>query len=194
VQAAVALEARPSVKGLAFRTVMNELAVARGPLVGEWARAAMPAELRDAITMDGVVTNGWYPVGWYRAMWRAICDASEEGAQLVRLLGRRAVHADASSLHRAVLRLVSPSTLTRTGARYFNRIYDTGGIRIVTEERHRIVARFVGCSGFDRNMWVEIAGSIEGIFELAGMQGVSVMITDRGHDDDDEAVYVARWS
>ena len=77
---------------------------------------------------------------------------------------------------------------------YFNRVYDTGSFSVVSEGDNRIEARFVDCVGFDRNMWTEVSGSIEGFVELAGGRDVSVRITEGGHDEQSAATMVARWS
>lgn len=98
-----------------------------------------------------------------------------------------------------MLRLLSPKTITQLGARYFGRVYDTGSFSVVSEDDQRIEARFVDCRSFDRNMWTEISGSIEGFVELAGGKEVTVRITEGGHDEqssatNDRALDLARLS
>jgi hypothetical protein len=90
--------------------------------------------------------------------------------------------------------VLSAKTITEVGARYFQRIYDTGTMSVVSEGASRIEARFHDCVGFDRNMWTEVAGSIEGFMELAGGKDVTVRITEGGHDDESAATMIARWT
>jgi hypothetical protein len=179
----------PCVKGFAFETTLRELSALRGAGVAHTVHDRLAPELRDG----GILANGWYPLAWYRAMLGAMREVTREGPELMRLLGHRAVHTDLSTIHRTVLKLLSPKKITEIGGRYFRRVYDTGSMTVVSEDATRITARFADCAGFDRNMWLEVSGSIEGFVELAGGREVTVRITEGGRDDDPTATMVARF-
>jgi hypothetical protein len=185
--------AAPNVKGLAFRTVMSMVAVHCGREVQGRALERMPPEVAMPLREGYLLATGWYPIDWYKGMWRAILDASGEGTELARRIGRSALLEDISSVYRHLLRLLSPGTVTSIGAKYFNRFYDTGGFRVVATEPRKLAVRFEGCNGFDHTMWIEVFGSIEAFIELSGEKGVTVHATAGAGDGEDWAEVVARW-
>src|SRR6476646_9143975 len=121
------MDGEPRVKGFAFETTLRELEALRGATVAHTVRERLPRELSDG----ALLANGWYPLAWYRALLSSIREVTAEGHDLVRLLGHRAVHADLSSIHRSVLKLLSAKTITQIGGRYFQRVYDTGSMEVV---------------------------------------------------------------
>ena len=183
----------PQVKGLAFRTTMSQVVRLCGADVAERATSALPAELRDALGGGHLLVSGWYPIDWYKAMFRAICNASQGGPGLVRAIGHDALVADTSTLHRPLLRLLSPATLTSLGARYFGRFYNRGSYSVVSSEEQKIALQFVDCAGFDRNMWLEVLGSMEAFVELSGRRDVRAYTRGGAGDEDDWANVVACW-
>jgi hypothetical protein len=185
-------ERGPSVKGVAFRTVVTVLAKARSQAVVDASLARMPAEAGDALRYGTIITAGWYPVEWYRALWSAICGATGEGEELVRALGRASIDHDVNTLYRALFRLLSPRTLVAMGLKHFSRIYDTGSVAVTDEPDGSLRVRWSGCTGFDRNMWVEILGSCERLGELAGAKSPRGTIQEGGEGASCIALFTAR--
>jgi hypothetical protein len=188
----VSSERGPSVKGVAFRTVMTVLAKARSQEVVDASLARMPAEARDALRYGTIITAGWYPVAWYRALWSAICGATGEGEAFVRSLGRASVDHDVNTLYRAVFRLLRPHTLVAMGLKHFSRIYDTGSVAVTEQPDGSLRVRWNGCTGFDRNMWTEIVGSCERLGELAGAKSPRGTIQEGGEGESCVAVFLSR--
>jgi hypothetical protein len=186
-------QAEPMVKGLAFHTVLGQLRRLRGDDVADRAMAALRDDVRDAVVRGAIVTTGWYPISWYRELWRAIDASAGEGHALVRLIGRESLYSDISTIYRPLLRLLSPERIVSMGAKYFNRIYDTGSFRVLSREDNRMSVRFERCRGFDRNMWIEVVGSIEAFITLSGLPSPSVHVVAGGGDTDDWADMTARW-
>jgi len=185
--------AGPRVKGLAFETVLGEVRRLRGPETAHAVMELLTARGNEVVGTSVIMVNGWYSIAAYRGLLAAIRDATGEGTEVIRLIGNSSVHTDIPRLYQRLLHALTPKTITQLGARYFKRIYDTGTLSVVSEEDRRIEARFANCDGFDRNMWVEVSGSIEAFVELAGVSEVTVRITDGGRDDDPTATMIARW-
>jgi hypothetical protein len=181
------------VKGVAFHTVLQQLRALRGPEVERATIDLLEPALKTALDDGSLLPNGWYPIAWYRDLWRAIDLTSHEGPPFIWRMGYASLMADISGIYRPVLRLLSPGTMTELGARYFNRIYDTGKMRVISADDHHVTARFEGCAGFDRCMWLEVLGSIEAFVELTGKEGINVHLVSGGGDADDFAEVVARW-
>jgi hypothetical protein len=188
----VSSEKGPSVKGVAFRTAVTVLAKARSQKVVEASLARMPAELGDALRYGTIITAGWYPVAWYRALWSAICLATGEGEELVRELGRAAVDHDFNTLYRALFRVLKPHTLVTTGLKHFSRIYDTGSVEVLESRDTVVRVRWSGCTGFDRNMWIEIVGSCERLGELTGAKNPRGTILEGGDGESCLALFTVR--
>lgn len=184
----------PQVKGVAFETILRELRRLRGDAVADRVIELLTTDGDGVIGTSAFVSSAWYPIGEYRRLLSAVRAATGEDIQIIRDLGRAAVLSDVPRLYRGMLRLLSPSTIAEQGARYFKRFYDTGSFTVVGDDERRIEARFVGCHGFDRNMWVDVSGSIEAFIELAGVRDVTVRITEGGRDDEPTATIVARWA
>jgi hypothetical protein len=64
--------------------------------------------------------------------------------------------------------VLSAQTLVATGLKHFSRIYDTRSAAVTEERDGSVRVRWSGCTGFDRNMWVEILGACERLGELTG--------------------------
>lgn len=184
----------PRVRGLAFETTLGEVRRLRGYATADAVVALLLSRGAEVVGSGATLANGWYPIAAYRELLAAIREVTGEGPELIRLIGHGAVRADIPRLYHRILHALSPKTIAQLGARYFPRIYDTGAFSVVSEGEGRIEARFVDCHGFDRNMWVEVSGSIEAFVELAGVREVSVRITDGGRENESTATIIARWA
>ncbi len=182
----------PSVKGVAFGTVMKVVAELRGAALAERALEAMSDEVRDALRFRTIIAAGWYPVPWYRAMWSGVLAASGEGADFVRVVGRAAIESDFNSLYRAAFRMLGPRTLLSLGVKHFGHIYDTGSVEVVDARSNSVRVKWTGCTGFDRTMWLEVFGSCERLAELAGGKEARMQAVEAGGDDD-RCVAIAHW-
>ncbi len=178
-------------KGVAFRTVMTVIAKERSRESVDAALARMPGEAGDALRYGTIIAAGWYPIAWYRALWSAICAATGEGEDLVRAMGRAAIDHDFGTVYRALFRMLSPRTLVTTGVKHFSHIYDTGSVTVTEAQSASVRIQWTGCTGFDRNMWVEILGSCERLAELAGGTTARGFILEGG--DGDRCAAVVRW-
>ena len=98
----------------------------------------------------------------------------------------------ARPLYRALFRMLSAQTLVATGLKHFSRIYDTGSVAATEELDGSMRVRWSGCTGFDRNMWVEILGACERLGELAGAKRPHGTIEEGGDGESCVAVFRLR--
>jgi hypothetical protein len=183
----------PTVKGVAFRTVLKLVREKEGEAVVEKALSSMPDDLARGLRYGEVIPAGRYSVDWYRTMWNALLAASGKGDDFVRQIGRDAIDNDFNSFYRSLLRILTPVTLISVGMRHFNQIYDTGKVEVRDPSRVSVRLSFTGCSGFDHVMWVEILGSCERLAELAGGKDARSAIVEGGRVGDDYCVAAFHW-
>jgi hypothetical protein len=155
------------VKGLAFRTVMQELGNLEGPLAVARSLSCMPPELAHRFKTSAIVAAGWYPIADYAAMWGAIQEATGNRRELPRIIGRKCVEHDLNVVHKLVFRALSVPTVIGLATRVFNSYYDTGKSRAELLGDRNIRVWFEGCKGFNAAMWGEIRGSVECFGEQA---------------------------
>ena len=182
----------PSVKGVAFRSVMTVLEKHRGRPLVDVSVEAMEPEVRDAHRYGTIISAGWYPVAWYAEMWRAIVASSHGGDELVRFIGRASIDHDFNTIYKALFRVLSPRTLVSIGVRHFSNIYDTGAVDIIEQKTTSVRVKWTGCTGFSRAMWVEIIGSCERLAELAGGKQAHGAMQEGGGDED-HCVAALHW-
>lgn len=183
------------VKGVAFRTVEACFAELRGNAAVDAARALMPTELHNALRYGTLLPASWYPIAWYRETFRALRSQAGAGVDLPRAIGKAAARRDMKGVHKQILaKLVTPQILLGMSGRVFSTYYDTGSFDVLKSERGHVIARCHGCTGWDENMWSELAGSCESLLEIAGAKTVRLRFTKGGGDRDNESELEAHWS
>jgi hypothetical protein len=183
----------PTVKGVAFRTVLKLARARLGDDVVDLALSSMPDDLGKALRYGEVIPAGHYSVGWYRAMWSALLAASNQGDDFVRQIGRDSIDNDFNVFYRSLLRILTPATLISIGMRHFNQIYDTGKVEIIDPTPVSVRLSFTGCVDFDHTLWVELLGSCERLAELAGGKDAHSAIADGGRDGDAHCTATFHW-
>jgi hypothetical protein len=185
--------AEPTVKGVAFRTVLGLARRKKGDALVERALAAMPKDLEHALRYEELIPAGRYPIAWYRAMWSALLAATAQGDAFVREIGRDSVDNDFNLFYRALMKMLSPATLVTVGTRYFSQIYDTGTVTVSEKTPVSLRLAFAGCTGFNHVMWIEILACCERLGELAGVKNAQSTLVDGGGDDEAHCVAKLRW-
>jgi hypothetical protein len=181
------------VKGLAFRTVMQEFGLLEGPPARERVVEAMPAELGHRFRTNTVSASTWYPIEDYAAMWATIQEMTGNRRDLPYKLGRLAVQHDLNVVHKMIFRALSVPTVIGLATRVFKSYYDTGVSSAEQVSERQIRVSFEGCRGFTAPMWSEIRGSVEYFGEqAAGTKAWSVWKGGAG-DRDTHAVLEVSW-
>ena len=171
-------------KGLAFRSVASAFKALRGERAFDAAMERVPPELGNKLPYGGIVATGWYPIEWYKDLFRALREVGGGGPELIKNIGREAVSADLTAVHKFMLRMLSPETVFSVAPRLFKNYYDTGQLEILDRRSGYQRAVWKNCTGFDENMWLEIVGSAEMVLEAAGARHVRIKVLAGAGDED----------
>jgi hypothetical protein len=184
----------PRVKGVAFRSSIDAFKRVRGAVAFEAVRARLPPELADALDRGLILHSGWFPIEWYAGMFAAMRAATGEGPELLTLLGEVSVEIDFRGVYRALLRLLSPERLFARSTAIFSRYFSAGCYEVIESRAGFVRGRWVGCQGFDANLWAEVIGSSRRMLELAGAKGVVTQVVAGGRDADDFMEVTGTWT
>lgn len=182
------------VKGIAFRGVLQGLALVRGESTVDAVTQALPAELAEGVRYGTIIAASWYPIAWYRNLFNTILTTTGEGERVVREIGRAAAKSDMTGIYKTAFKLFSPQAVFGMSARLFSNYYDTGSVEIVNSRTGFAHARWSGCSGFDRNLWIEVLVSGETYLELAGAANVRSRILSGAGSGDLHMEVQAHWT
>jgi len=180
------------IKGLAFNSVVSAVRSLKGEAGVEDVLAAVPPGIAQRLRQREFLVAGWYPVASYCQLLVGVRQLG--GEAFLREIGAASMRADLTSIHRLVLKLLSPSTLMSISQRMFPRYFTMGKIELVSKEDRYLRARYSECQGWSREMWVEQFAGAETFLQLAGAKAVSVRPVLGGRQGDTEAVIEARWS
>lgn len=184
----------PGVKGIAFNTLMASFLDMEGAPVHERMVASLPTPLREAVQTGRLLASSWYPSEWYRELWQAIRRVTGKDAAHNRQLGKECIRRDMNTVYRVALKALSPETVFSVLPRLWGNYYNTGSLHIVEKGSGFVRAEWRGCTGFDRNMWEEVAGSSEGLLEMAGAKSPQVRFKSGGGDGDVDSDVHATWT
>lgn len=188
-------QGEPRVKGVAFRTINQCFLDLFGAPAHERVATLLAREVAEAYRYGTLLPASWYPISWYREVFRAFRSATGAGPELPRRIGALAVRYDMQGVHkRFVAWLTSPQLLLSLSQRVFNTYYDTGRLEVFESRSGFARVRAFDCTGWDLNMWSELAGSSQALLEAAGAQHVRLRCIAGGRDGDDHQELEARWS
>jgi hypothetical protein len=151
-------------KGIAFWSFLTTLERVRGTDDLEATKAELPREIAEALRLGEVVATGWYPIGWYRELHAAMNRACrQEGFELSHRIGRDSALADFRGIYRLLMRVVSSEMLVSQAPRLFRLYYEGGEVGMAETGKGLGVVEFSGWHGFDRAMWADVTGGMEGV-------------------------------
>jgi len=184
----------PMAKGICFRSFLKAL----GRLRGERPVAAtvdlLQGELRTHIKNGLILSGNWYPLAWYSALHRAAQEATGEGVELARLIGKEATRDDLTGIYRIFLLVASPEFVISKAPLLFGTYYNTGAMQVSHIGKGRARAYWLGCRGFDRNIWSDVLGGSQAALEAAGAKDVLFTVISGGADGDESMEIEARWT
>ncbi len=180
-------------KGFSLRNYPVVLRQLRGEEVAKKALSLVSSELREALQTGAITAMDWYPVAWKRELHAAGVRATGE-PMLARAMGYAMTQRDLEGIYRLFVRVASPLTVLKAGARVFSRYLVPGKYEVVMARDGFIRVDFRDCFGFDRNMWLDVMGGCEAVLEASGGRAVRIHIEAGGGDGDCTCVGSARWS
>ena len=185
-------DGEPKTKGMVFRGVMQAIGERKGEPFRREVESALPEPFGESWRTGAVVASGWYPMRWYREMWETIRDRDPD-PQLVRDIGRITAERELGTIHRLLMRMVSPTTLIQVSQRLLSRYFTHGTLELVERGPGMLRARWSGFEGFDGTLWMENLAGAELIVEMSGAEDVRLTRLSGGRDGDTEMIAEARW-
>ncbi|MBI5478957.1 MAG: hypothetical protein HY906_08885 [Deltaproteobacteria bacterium] len=183
----------PRAKGVNFHTFIKILRRLRGDRIAEATLDLAPPELSRNFRAGLVFSGNWYPLSWYADLHRAAQKAAGAGPDLARTIGFESVKDDLAGIYRIFLLVVSPEFVLSKAPLLFSTYYDTGTMAVSEAARGQARAQFTGCTGFDRNLWLDVQGSCQAGLEAAGARDVAINLIAGGADGDTSMELEARW-
>lgn len=148
--------------------------------------------LRRAI--DNLDQEAWYPADLMFELLRHAHTACVDVPKGVRELARRTLHDDASSAMEPVVRVLSPTWISRHAQSVWDRYADFGTVRFVEGTMHSAQLEFTVDPALERRsgkLWCWIAGALEAVLQIAG--AVDVQVSHVQGPDAGQRAYDLRW-
>jgi len=182
------------VKGICFHTLMqlveDEFGAESVPKVAE----ACGGELARLWPYGGLLRGSWYPIEWYRSLHAAAQQVTGSSSSLARKIGRDSTYNDLSrGIYKVFVKIASPQWILSAASRIFNQYYEAGEMRIIDKDKGMARGRWSGCAGFDRNLWLDITGGVEGALKACGAEQINLVRLSGGDDGDDVHELKATW-
>jgi hypothetical protein len=174
--------------------VLRALEHTRGLSVVESIAKALPPHLEQGIRYGTIIAASWYPIAWYRDLFKAVVSTTGDGERIVREVGRETARIDMTGIYKMAFKLLSPQALFDLSSRLFSNYYDTGKVAIIDARSGFVHACWSGCTGFDHNLWLDVAASCEMYLELSGAKHVRTRILSGAGPEDDGMAVQAHWT
>lgn len=172
-----------SVKGAAFRQLLDTYEEARGRAFREDVLAKTPGPGGEALRTGSVIASGMAPLAWYRAMLGTAAELSGNGLVFSREMGRRSAERDIGTLHRMIFRVLSIDTMAQQIPRLIGLYFDGGKGVVESKTPGQLRIRFTELDGFDEHVWMDFLGGIEAMLAAAGAKGPRAKILSGGKAD-----------
>jgi hypothetical protein len=184
-------DGEPQVKGLSLRHWLE----AFSQLYGRERVEGLKQRLDPAVAgrLGAIDAGAWYPVSWYRAMCAAARAETGGGLEAIGRIARASASAEFSGIHRVLLLFVSPQRLLTASARVFERYYTHGSVEATSRGRRSATVRWLGCHGFDENLWHDTFHASAVVIEMCGGKHVTFAVQHGGGDGDTHAQVVFDW-
>jgi serine/threonine protein kinase len=147
----------------------------RGP--DTWRTALAKLEPEHARLAETALSVSWLPIAVYPQLLRASLEAgAEPSCAAAYELGRWASEHELGTIHRLLVRLLSPETVVERALSLWPRYYDTGRWTI-DKQRTQVVAHLHDWAVVDELACAQLAGFVARLWEVAGRSKVVVRHT-----------------
>ncbi len=178
-------------KGSTFLSLVPSLESVRDLEYREQVVREMPGEGGDALRSNSLIAAGWYPISWYRDFLATAVRLADPS--IVRQLGRISTRASMSTIHRILVRMLSPEKLIKQSTRVFASFFENATLTVTNVDRCVERIEWKNCFGFDKNVWRDQLGSTEEMVSLTGATLVRARVVSGGEDSDAEMVAEVAW-
>jgi hypothetical protein len=152
--------------------------------------AGLNGDLLESLQTNMVLPTVWYPIAWHRHLLRFVAD--EGGTSGLREAVRRSTRDNVGTIHRALMRVLSPDTLITRSARIFGTFFE-GQCEAHTRGPGSSSVTWSECHGFDMNCWLAQRESVEELVAMAGAKVTRRALIEGGRDTDPGMVVDLAW-
>jgi hypothetical protein len=183
----------PENKAVSFNTLVEVLREITPPAAFQALLAALPRETAQLIERPPLPPT-WLPYIHTFTLVRTACDVHFGGdEERTSELARRAVVRDLNSLYRLFTRFASPQYVIDRATRMWDTYWrNNGTVRVEREGSAATLVHFEGMAYATSLFWTMQCGSLRGVMEVTGVQGIEVRIIE-GRDDPHGCTIRARW-
>jgi hypothetical protein len=183
----------PAAKGVNFRSFISALKKLHGDNAAEKTIDALPNELKENLREGMILPSNWYPLEWYVSMYPAAHKVLVLEPNFPRTIGYTEMRADLSGIYRVFLTVLSPEFLVTKVSTIFNLYFDTGHFELLEHQKKGAKGQYLGCTGFNWNLWQEIIGSMEGALSCVKATNVQTKVISGGMDNDSTMLFEMSW-
>lgn len=164
-------------KAAAFNSIVRQLRALVPPSTVEAVRAALPPETA-ALVDRPPLPHLWIPAAHPIALVRTAHDRAFGGdPKRTRMISRRAVVEDMSTIYRVFIRFASPEHVIERAARVWETYWrNNGSVGVDRLSAAQVVVHFTGVRVSPPLTWEMMSASIEAVAELAGAKSVTTRV------------------
>lgn len=164
-----------------------------GDAAREEVEKRLGGELGHMLRSRLLIVAGWYPVGWYRELLAEL-QTLDPSPDLSRRVGLTSGRREVKGIYRIMFRMLSTELLVRQAPRFYRMFYKGGHAELLESSSTHALARYSGCAGFDRRVWLDLLGGSEAGFECTGARDLQLRFIEGGRDGDDSALVSVTWT
>ncbi len=178
------------VKGSVIWGVLHALEKGGGWDCRQAVLADLAGEFGENVHTRSLIATGWYPVAWHRELLGKVMRHGGPTAlrETIHISTRQSV----STIHRILVRMFSPDSLIKQGARLFSSFFEA---KIVAHQVKDGLSRveWIGCHGFDKNCWLAQTQSVEELVAMTGAKLKRRSVISGGEDGDSAMILELSW-
>jgi len=174
-----------NVKGTVLWGVINALERGVGPECRSTILKDLTGELGEGVQTRSIIATGWYPIAWHRELLGSVLRHG--GPTALRDTVKLSTRENVSTIHRILVRMLSPDTLLKQGTRLFSSFFEAKAVTTQDKPGFSKI-EWIGCRGFDKNVWQAQTQSVEELVAMAGAKVKRRTVLSGGSDLDDSMV------
>ena len=132
----------------------------------------LSGEFGECVRSGGPIATAWHPVAWHRELLGII--AGRGGTTGLRDVVRRSTRDSVGRIHRVIVRMLTPDTLTSRSATLFSSFFE-GSLSAHPQGNGVTRIEWKGCVGFDRNCWLAQIHTVEEMVAMSGARAPSAL-------------------
>ena len=185
--------AEAQLKGSAYRSTLAFIEAHYGPTAKERVLARLSAEDRTALG-NMLLAIQWYPLAPFPRLLRAMeAELGRGDLTLVTERGAWAAVQDMKTVHKVLLKFVTPQWVIDKGMRLWPNFHTSGRWEVKREGDKAASAILHDLGVVDEAMCATLKGWIQGLLQLAGVKNASVSHTECRARGGATCVYQASW-